>query len=76
MTSPPSLGELPAFPPLASLFVTHFDDIKGQSVAYYVSLDGESDFVAPFMSIPNPNLMLRPPPDSHPLSLLLTRGQT
>lgn len=53
MTSPPSLGELPAFPPLASLFVTHFDDIKGQSVAYYVSLDGESEF-SPTMSIPNP----------------------
>ncbi|WVO24479.1 uncharacterized protein IAS62_005847 [Cryptococcus decagattii] len=27
-----------AFPPLAAVFLTHFDDIKGQSVLYYSSL--------------------------------------
>jgi hypothetical protein len=58
-SSSSSLGDLPGLPPLASLFVTHFDDIKGQSVAYYVSMDGESAF-APAVSIPNlnPHLML------------------
>ncbi|WVF70901.1 hypothetical protein IAT40_005696 [Kwoniella sp. CBS 6097] len=27
-----------SFPPLAALFLTHFDDIKGQSVVFYASL--------------------------------------
>jgi hypothetical protein len=26
------------FPPLAALFLTYFHDLKGQEVAYYVSL--------------------------------------
>lgn len=30
-----------SFPPLAALFLTHFDDIKGQSTIFYTSNDGE-----------------------------------
>lgn len=30
-----------AFPPLAAVFLTYFDDIKGQSVLYYSSLPGK-----------------------------------
>lgn len=32
---------LPAFPPLAALFLTYFDDLKGQTVSYYSSLPGQ-----------------------------------
>ncbi|TXT09039.1 hypothetical protein VHUM_02513 [Vanrija humicola] len=28
----------PTFPPIAALFLTHFDDLKGQEVTYYRSL--------------------------------------
>ncbi|ORY33712.1 hypothetical protein BCR39DRAFT_518735 [Naematelia encephala] len=31
-----------SFPPLAGLFVTHFDDIKGQSIVFYVSSDSKA----------------------------------
>jgi len=36
-----SAEALPAFPPLAALFLTYFDDLKGQTVSYYSSLSGE-----------------------------------
>jgi hypothetical protein len=36
-----------SFPPLAAIFLTHFDDIKGQSVLYYKSSDEESEFYFP-----------------------------
>ena len=29
-----------SFPPLAAIFLTHFDDVKGQSVASYRAVDG------------------------------------
>lgn len=35
------MSNLPRLPPLAALFLTHFHDLKGQEVSYYVSLDGE-----------------------------------
>lgn len=35
------MSRLPRLPPLAALFLTHFHDLKGQEVSYYVSLDGE-----------------------------------
>lgn len=37
-----------AFPSLAAVFLTYFDDIKGQSVLYYSSLPGK----------PRPSLLL------------------
>lgn len=35
------MSNLPRLPPLAALFLTHFHDLKGQEVSYYVSIDGE-----------------------------------
>lgn len=40
-------GAMSDFPPLAALFLTHFDDIKGQSIVHYVSLDDEREINRP-----------------------------
>lgn len=36
-----TMSNLPRLPPLAALFLTHFHDLKGQEVSYYVSQDGK-----------------------------------
>jgi hypothetical protein len=50
------------FPPLAAVFMTHFDDIKGQTVAYYSSNGASRPNIAPFPSRqfkPSPILVCR-----------------
>lgn len=37
-------GPLPTFPPLAALFLTYFDDLKGQTIAYFSAIDSELKF--------------------------------
>jgi hypothetical protein len=50
-----------AFPPIAALFLTHFDDIKGQTVHYYTSTDLQCQPVSPpYQSQPISDPSLKP----------------